>query len=149
MVAKLLPLSLQTSEGIGSPGVSSCLCKKQFLPSYASLQQKEATKWSLEMVKSIGTALKSKVWWPMISRDWWHLSFPIICLTVEENPNWGNWPDQGSNPGQLGERQRCYPSTTAVVDMYRMALYPESSCATDANLKEVDRQWIAQKLIFL
>ena len=59
-----------------------------------------------------------------------------------------NWPDRGSNPDSQGERQRCYSSTTAVVDMYRTAWYPESSCAIDANLKVVDRQWIAQELSF-
>ena len=43
----------------------------------------------------------------------WHVSY-----------NWGkprkklnqeNWTDRGLNPGQLGERQRCYPSTTAAI----------------------------------
>ena len=73
------------------------------LPSYASLQQKEATKWRLEMVKSIGTALKSKVWWPLISGEWWHLSFPVICLTVEgklwRKPQPGKLTRPGINPG--------------------------------------------------
>ena len=32
--------------------------------------------------------------------------------------------------------------------MYRRAWYPESSYAIEAKLKEVDRQWIAQELIF-
>ena len=64
-----------------------------------------------------------------------------------KNLNQENWLDWGSNLGPLGERQRCYPLTTAVVDMYWMAWCPESSCAIDANLKEVDRQWIAQELI--
>ena len=32
--------------------------------------------------------------------------------------------------------------------VYRTAWYPESSCAINANLKEIDRQWIAQELIF-
>ena len=58
------------------------------------------------------------LWWPMISGDVWDLSLPDICLTVEEKPrknlNQENWSDRGSNPGPLGERQRCYPSTTAV-----------------------------------
>ena len=31
VVATLLPFSLQTSEGIGSPDVSSCLCKNKFI----------------------------------------------------------------------------------------------------------------------
>ena len=55
----------------------------------------------------------------MISGDGWGLSFPNICITVEEkswkNLNQENWPDQGSNPGLLGEKQRCYPSTKVVV----------------------------------
>ena len=58
--------------------------------------------------------------WPMISRDRRGLSFPDICLTVEENPgrnnNQENSPDRGSNPSPLGERQRFYPSTRAVVE---------------------------------
>ena len=44
---------------------------------------------------------------------------PDICLTVEENPgqnlNQENLPDRESNPDPLTERQRCYPSTIAVV----------------------------------
>ena len=48
------------------------------------------------------------------------LRFPDICLTVEEEPrknlNQENSPDRGSNPGPLGEMQRCYASTRAVVD---------------------------------
>ena len=32
-----------------------------------------------------------------------------------ENLNQENWLVRGSNPGSLGERQRCYPSTRAVV----------------------------------
>ena len=76
-----------------------------------------------------------------------HLSY-TWGKNLGKNRNQENWPDRGSNPGPLGERQRCYRSTTAVVDMYRMAWYPESSCEIDENLKEVDRQWRAQKLIF-
>ena len=59
------------------------------------------------------------LWWPMISGDGWELSFSDICVTVEEklwkNLNQEKWLDRGSNPGLLGERQRCYPWTTAVV----------------------------------
>ena len=55
----------------------------------------------------------------MTSGHGWSLSFPDICLTVEETPrkrlNQENWPDQGLNLGQLGERQRFYPMNTAVV----------------------------------
>ena len=54
----------------------------------------------------------------MISGDGWGLSFPDICLKVEENSgknNQENWPGRGSNPGPLGEKQRCYPLNTAVV----------------------------------
>ena len=32
--------------------------------------------------------------------------------------------------------------------MYSTPWYPESSCAIDANQKQVDRQWLAQELIF-
>ena len=53
--------------------------------------------------------------------QWWGLSFLDICLTVEENPrkklNQENWPYRGLNTGPLSERQRCYPSSTAVVCM--------------------------------
>ena len=61
-------------------------------------------------------------WWPMISRDGRGLRFPDICLTVEKKPQKNihqeNWPNWGSNPGPLSERQRCYPLTTAVVFSY-------------------------------
>ena len=53
----------------------------------------------------------------------------------------------GIKSGPARERRRCHPSTRAVIDMYRTAWYPESSCENDANLKEFDRQWIAQELI--
>ena len=80
------------------------------------------------------------------------LNFLTFVLQLRKNPgknpNQGNWPDRGSNQGTLGERQRCYPSTTGAVDMYRTTWYPESSYVIDANLKEVDREGIAQKLIF-
>ena len=51
----------------------------------------------------------------MISGDGCGLSFPDICLTVEKKPHPGKltWP--GIEPGPLGERQRCYPLTRAVV----------------------------------
>ena len=46
-------------------------------------------------------------------RGWMGLSFPDICLTVEEKPqknlNLENGPDRVSKPGPLSERQRCYP----------------------------------------
>ena len=45
----------------------------------------------------------------MTSGDGWGLSFPDICLRVEEKPQTGN-------TGLLGERQQYYPSTTAVVN---------------------------------
>ena len=32
--------------------------------------------------------------------------------------------------------------------MCSTAWYPESSCALDVNLKDVDRQWVAQEIIF-
>ena len=67
-----------------------------------------------------------RLWWPMISGDGWGLSFPDICLTVEEKPRKepqsGNWPDRGSNPGPLCERQRRYLKTIAVV-IYRLISY--------------------------
>ena len=51
--------------------------------------------------------------------------FPYICLTVEEkrrkNLNQENWSDRGTNPGPLGERQRCNPSTRAVVSRLVLA----------------------------
>ena len=54
-------------------------------------------------------------WYPGIDGP----KFSRHCLTVEENAgknlNLENWPDQGSNPGPLGKRQRCYPSTRVVV----------------------------------
>ena len=51
----------------------------------------------------------------MISGDGWGVSFAGIGLTVEEQTQPGTLADLGSNPDPLGERQRCYPSTTAVV----------------------------------
>ena len=36
-------------------------------------------------------------------------------LQLRKNLNQENRPDRGSNPGLLGERQRCYPLTSAVV----------------------------------
>ena len=39
--------------------------------------------------------------------------------TLEKNANQKNWPKRGSNPGQPSEKQRCYPSTTAVIYMCR------------------------------
>ena len=54
--------------------------------------------------------------------DGWDLSFPDICLTDEEKPrgknlNQENRPGRGSNPGLIGERQRCYPLTTTVISL--------------------------------
>ena len=70
----------------------------------------------------------------MISGDGWGLSFPNICLTVEEkhrkSPNQENWPDRGSNPRPLGERQRCYPLTTAVVLWRRDRNRTDDGCST-------------------
>ena len=43
VVTTLLSSSLQTSEGVGSSDVCSCLCTKKFLPSYAKQKQKEAS----------------------------------------------------------------------------------------------------------
>ena len=57
----------------------------------------------------------------MISEDGWGLRFPESCLTVEKknrkNLNQENWPDHGSNPSPLGEKQRRYPSTIPVVNV--------------------------------
>ena len=56
----------------------------------------------------------------MVSRNEWGLSFHDICLTIEEKKpkhlNQENWPNWGLNLGSLGERQRCYPPSTAVVE---------------------------------
>ena len=52
--------------------------------------------------------------------------------TPEKNLNQEYWPDRGSNP--------------AVVDMYKTA--SRIICAIDADLMEIDRQWIAQELLF-
>ena len=48
--------------------------------------------------KQAVTALKSKVWWPMISGDWWRLCFLVICLTVEEKP-WEK-PNEENDPSR-------------------------------------------------
>ena len=65
------------------------------------------------------------LWWSMISGNGCGLSFPNIYLTVEENSrkilNQENWPDCVSNTGSLGERQCCYPLTTAVVTCFAAA----------------------------
>ena len=70
------------------------------------------------------------LWWPMIPRDRWDLSFPDIFLTVEEKPqkklNQKNWPDWGLNPGLLRERHWCYPSTIAVI--YHRTVLIHSLC---------------------
>ena len=59
------------------------------------------------------------LWWAMISGNRWDLRFLTFVLQLSKNPgktfNQENWPDRGSYPGPLGERQRCYSSTTAVV----------------------------------
>ena len=64
----------------------------------------------------------------MISGDGWGLRFPDIRLIVEEKPrknlNQENWPDRGSNPVPLGERQRRYPSTTAVALLGQKEIRP-------------------------
>ena len=151
-MATLLPSSLQTSEGIGSPGISSCVCKLQFLPRYASLQTRGSNKMKAWNGEVNWYCPKEQSLMANVSGDWWRPSFPLICLSVEVNlwmkPQSENWPDWGLNWGLLGERQRRYPSPTAVVDMHRAAWYPESSCPIEANLKKVDRQWIAQELVF-
>ena len=53
----------------------------------------------------------------MISGNGWGLSFPDICLTVEEIPGKTSTrktdPAVVSNPSPLDEKQRYYPSTTA------------------------------------
>ena len=63
----------------------------------------------------------------MISGDRWGLSFPDICLTVEEKPrknlNRENWPLRVSNSGPLGKKQQCYSSTTAVIMTLRRFTY--------------------------
>ena len=94
------------------------LYKKQIFVHYASLQQKEATKWRLQMVKSIGTALKNKIWWPMTSGDWRHLSFPIICLILEEKPQPGKLTRLGIKPRPARWEATMLPLATVVVDMY-------------------------------
>ena len=51
----------------------------------------------------------------MISGDGWGLGFPDMSYGWGKNPeklNQENWPDRGSNPGPLGERQRSYPLAT-------------------------------------
>ena len=67
------------------------------------------------------------VWWPVISRDSWGLSFPHFRLTVEEkrrkNLKQVNCPDRGSNPGPLDEWQRSYPSTSAGPFYWRYAWF--------------------------
>ena len=48
-------------------------------------------------------------------RGWMGPNYPDICLTVEKkfrkSLNQENWDNRESNPGPLGERQGCYPST--------------------------------------
>ena len=51
----------------------------------------------------------------------WHLSYGW-GKNPRKNLNQENWPDRGSNPGALGERQRCYPLTTAVVSFFLLIL---------------------------
>ena len=70
------------------------------------------------------------LWRPMIFGNGQGQSFPNICLTIEENPQ-KNWPNQESNLGPLGERQRYYSSTTALVSFsfnlvyyYRPIVFP-------------------------
>ena len=58
--------------------------------------------------------------------------YPALSCAVEQTQV------RGSNV--TPRSQRC--------DMYWSAWYPELSCAVDANLKEVDRQWMVQELIF-
>ena len=69
---------------------------------------KGARKWMIFMI-----LIANDIW------GWMRPTSPEFCLTVEEelqkNLNQENWPDEGSNTGPLGERQRCYPSTAAVV----------------------------------
>ena len=89
----------------------------------------------------------------MISEDGWGLSFPDICLTIEEKPrknlNQENWPDWGSkeinldllrwiltginvlfhidfNTYRVGKRQRFYPSIIAVIRRRAVAWLVES-----------------------
>ena len=84
-MATLLPLSLQTGEGIGSPGVISCLCKKQFLPSYTS-----AAEGGNEMKASIGEVNwycpREQRLMASDIRGFMAPKFSSHCLTVEENP---------------------------------------------------------------
>ena len=102
---------------IGSSGVSSSLCKKQFLLNYARLQLEESNKMK---------AWNGEINWhypkepSLMPNDIRELMtpkfFPSFVLQLRKTPNQENWPERGSNPGPLGERQRCYPSTTAVVN---------------------------------
>ena len=59
--------------------------------------------------------------WPMLSGDRWGLSFPDICLRVEENP-WkkpqlGKLNRPGIEPGSARRQATMLPSTTAEVIM--------------------------------
>ena len=126
--------------------------RSNFCPVTQVCSKKKATKWRLEMVKSIGTGLKSKVWWPMLSGDWWRLSFPVICLTIEEKPWKTLQPRKLTRSGiKLGPTRweaMMLPLDPVGFGMYRTAQYPESSCAIHTNLKEIGTQWIAQEFIF-
>ena len=51
-------------------------------------------------------------WYPVMFGG---LSFLDICLTVEEKPQTRKLTRLGMNPGTIGETQRCFPLTTAVV----------------------------------
>ena len=105
-------------------------CKKQF---FAQLC-KSATEGSNKM----------KAWNDEVN---WHCP-KEQSLMANGIQGWRKNPGRNLNEGPLGERQWCYPLTAVVVDMYRAAWYPKSFCAIDANLKEVDRQWITEDLIF-
>ena len=71
------------------------------------------------------------LWWSMISGDERGLHFPDIVLRLWKNtgkksqPGKLTWP--GSNQGPLGERQRCYPPTTAVFSSIRAICPPHFS----------------------
>ena len=59
-------------------------------------------------------------WYPGIDGVYVFRTFALLLRKIPgKPPTRKNWPDRGSNPGPLGERQRYYPSTTAGVPSLR------------------------------
>ena len=56
-------------------------------------------------------------WYPGMDGAYVFPTFVLVEENTQKNLNQENWPERGSNPGPLGERQWCYPSTTAVVSL--------------------------------